>query len=71
LEGYIAIYLTAYVMLWKDILPVTLVAYVTIIFELKCSETKHGYKGVYYYDKNDPTLINNSTFRRSFRSTKI
>jgi hypothetical protein len=33
LKGYIVIYLTAYVMLQKDILPVTLIAHVMILFE--------------------------------------
>ena len=32
---------------------------------------KNDYKGVYYDDKNDPTLIKNSTFKRYFRSKKI
>jgi hypothetical protein len=48
LEGYIACYLTAGVMLWKDILPFTLIAYVMILFDGKCSETNCDYKGVYF-----------------------
>ena len=40
LEGHIASYLVAYVMLWKDILPVTLIAYVMILCEWKRSEKK-------------------------------
>jgi hypothetical protein len=42
-----------------------------ILFEWKCSGTKHDYKGLYYDDKNDPTLVNNITSRRSFGSKKI